>query len=192
MRTGCQPWKRGWQHPQEITAMPKMLCTATCQFRCVTRKGTIVDIPDSQLTDPIVQNNFVKSEETAQPPVLNFSNKNPLKESKDAPIHTIGTEKKTADPANAGAGKGNGTLDPNDPPAGTPQDPAEALEPLGQPGDLPPQAPPPPPLRPDFATMTCKELKTWLDANQVQFNTRMLQDELVKLAEKAYALITKE
>jgi arsenate reductase-like glutaredoxin family protein len=40
--------------------------------------------------------------------------------------------------------------------------------------------------------MTCKELKAWLDANQVQFNTRMLQDELVKLATQAYALITKE
>jgi hypothetical protein len=182
-----------------------MQCIANCQYRCVTRKGAIIDIPESEMEEPIVKHNFVPAT-TEVPPALVFSNKNPLKDSKEAPVHAIGTEKKTADQAKAGenAGTSNGTPDPNQKPEGH-EAPAGEPGPTGEPGKVdapppnapppnapPPNAPPPPPAKPEFATMTSAALKAWLDTNQVQYTTRMLQAELVKLAEQAYALLTKE
>jgi len=162
--------------------MPKMLCIANCQYPCVTRKGTILDIPAKDMALDIVKQNFIASEQPETPPALNFDSKNPLKNSKEAAGFATGTPLKVADPNKAGenAGTTNGSPDPNEKPDGV----------SGQ-EKLPPQAPPPP-VKPEFAAMMPSDLAAWLDANGVKYNARMKQDELVRLAEQAHAMITKE
>lgn len=168
--------------------MPKMLCIANCQYPCVTRKGTILDIPAKDMALDIVKQNFVASEQPETPPALNFGNKNPLKDSKETAGFATGTPLKVADPNQAGANAGttNGSPDPN-------QKPESHQAPTGEKGTdgVSGQANPAP-TKPEFATMMPSELILWLDTNQVKHNAHMKQDELVKLAEQAYALISKE
>ena len=169
----------------EDTHMPKMLCIANCQYPCVTRKGTILDIPAKDMALDIVKQNFVASGQPETPPALDFDTKNPLKNSKETAGFATGTPLKVADPNQAGANAGttNGAPDPNQKPEGHQAPTGEK----GTDGVSGQEKLPPPP----FAAMPDKDLAAWLDANGVKYNPKMKQSELVKLAEQAYALISK-
>lgn len=170
--------------------MPKMLCISNCQYPCVTRKGTIIDIPEKDTTLDIVKQNFIATAAEA-PPALNFGNKNPLKDAKETAGFATGDPFKKPDPNAAGqnAGTTNGSPDPNAKPEGH-QAPTGDKGPDGVSGQE--KLTPPAAAKPAFAAMTATEVSAWLETNQVKTNPRMKQDELVKLAEQAYALITKE
>jgi hypothetical protein len=152
----------------------KMICKATCQFRGVTRNGAILDIEGAELDLPIVKHNFIPAAVTDQaPPVLKFSNGNPLKKEGEAvPPVATGTIKPEADTAAAPAGLTNGTPKPEVTP------------------DLPPaNEPPAPPPALDFPSMTVDQLKKHLDSVGAKYTTRSTKDDLVKLATAAQELI---
>jgi hypothetical protein len=148
----------------------KMICTATCQYKGVTRSGTILDIPEAELTLDIVKHNFKPTEQQAPKP-LTFGNK-PNVQTTPPPVATIGNEKKTPDPdGGEAAGLTNGTLVP--PSLFPPKD--ETPDPNVQTT--------PPPVAPVFQDMTVVEIKSWLDTKGVIYPDRANKAELVALAQ---------
>lgn len=172
----------------------KMICTANCQFRGVTRNGAILEIEGAELELPIIKHNFVPAQPAAQlPPVLKFSNGNPLKkEGEGVPSVSTGTIKPEADPAAAPAGLTNGVpkpeVTPDQPPADVPPAPGNSGD-APPPADEPPQGNTPPPPALDFPSMTVDQLKKHLDSVGAKYTTRSTKDDLVKLAGAAQELI---
>jgi hypothetical protein len=159
----------------------KMLCTSTCQYKGVTRSGTILDIPESELETDIVKHNF-KQTDLQPPATLKLSNKPNLPDG-DSKGFTVGDEKKNPDPAageTAGLTNGNPLpptiIPPKDENPETQQNPDKDNPPL---------------VEPVFADMTVVEIRAWLDANGAIYPDKANKSELVASAKAAYEALNK-
>lgn len=159
----------------------KMLCTATCQYKGVTRLGAILDIPEAELALDIVKHNFKKTDQ--EPPKPMTFGKKPNIPTTPTTSVTIGDEKKTPDPdSGEPAGLTNGAplpptiIPPKDANPETAQNPDKNN---------------PPPVMPVFQDMTVVDIRAWLDANGTIYPDKANKSELVASAITAYTALNK-